>query len=46
MKRLTMIVFVIILVIAAYEVFQPQAPFPSTDSSFVTAAASQFLGLN
>ncbi|MCF8566062.1 hypothetical protein LLE49_15155 [Alicyclobacillus tolerans] len=45
MRRLTMIVFVIALVIVAYETFLPTPPFPSTNTSFVTGALQIATGL-
>lgn len=38
MRRLTMIVFVIALIIVAFETFRPQPPFPSGNTSYVTGA--------
>lgn len=38
MRRITMIVFVIALIIIAFETFQPQPSFPSSNTSYVTGA--------
>lgn len=38
MRRLTMILFVIALIIVAFETFKPQPPFPSSNTSYVSGA--------
>lgn len=47
MRRLTMIVFVIALIIVAFETFKPQPSFPSSNTSYVTGAVqSVVVGAN
>jgi len=42
MRKLTLVLFVVVLVVVAFATFRPQAPFPSTNTGFLTGIAQMF----
>jgi len=45
MRRFTEILFVVVLIVIAYETFKPQAPFPPAHASQVSAPIVSLLQL-
>ncbi|MCL6452230.1 MAG: hypothetical protein K6T78_01240 [Alicyclobacillus sp.] len=43
MRKFMWVVFVVAVVVVAFETFRPQAPFPSTDMGYWTSALQTFL---